>query len=64
MAIQANQPRADFLIAKENGNWHTYSTQDVHTMIYQLAIALMDLGISAGDGTNEGRDRPYWQWPP
>ena len=68
MAIQANQPRADFLIAKENGNWHTYSTQDVHTMIYQLAIALMDLGISAGDGTNEGRDkvgligngRPEW----
>ncbi|MFI5157919.1 MAG: AMP-dependent synthetase/ligase, partial [Sphingobacteriales bacterium] len=68
MAIQANQPRADFLIAKENGNWHTYSTQDVHTMIYQLAIALMDMGISAGDGTNEGRDkvgligngRPEW----
>jgi long-chain acyl-CoA synthetase len=68
MAIQASQPRADFLIAKENGNWHTYSTQEVHTMIYQLAIALMDMGISAGDGTNEGRDkigligngRPEW----
>ncbi|MHB8208370.1 AMP-dependent synthetase/ligase [Mucilaginibacter sp.] len=68
MAIQANQLRADFLVAKENGNWRSYSTQDVHTMIYQLAIALMDMGISAGDGTNEGRDkvgligngRPEW----
>jgi long-chain acyl-CoA synthetase len=68
MALQASQPRADFLIAKENGNWHTYSTQEVHTMIYQLAIALMDMGISAGDGTHEGRDkigligngRPEW----
>lgn len=68
MAIQANQPRADFLIAKENGNWHSYSTQEIHTMIYQLGIALMDMGVSAGDGTNEGRDkvglisngRPEW----
>ena len=68
MAVQANQPRADLLVAKENGNWHSYSTQEVHTMVYQLAIALMDMGISAGDGTSEGRDkigligngRPEW----
>ncbi|WP_461452118.1 AMP-dependent synthetase/ligase [Mucilaginibacter sp.] len=68
MAIQADKPRADLLIAKENGNWHSYSTQEVHTMVYQLAIALMDMGISAGDGTSEARDkigligngRPEW----
>jgi long-chain acyl-CoA synthetase len=68
MAIQANQPRADLLVAKENGNWHSYSTQEIHTMVYQLAIALMDMGVSAGDGTHEGRDkigligtgRPEW----
>jgi len=68
MAVQANQPRADLLVAKENGNWHSYSTQEVHTMVYQLAIALMDMGISAGDGTHEGSDkigligtgRPEW----
>lgn len=68
ITVQASQPRADLLVAKENGNWRSYSTQEIHTKIYQLAIALMDMGISAGDGTHEGRDkvgligngRPEW----
>lgn len=68
MDTQAKAPRADFLNAKENGSWKSYSTGEVHTMIYQLAMALLDLGISGGDGTTEGRDkiglisngRPEW----
>jgi long-chain acyl-CoA synthetase len=68
LLAQANAPRADFLTAKENGEWRLYSTQEVHTRVYQLALALLDMGISAGDGTNEGRDkiglisngRPEW----
>ncbi|SDT69880.1 long-chain acyl-CoA synthetase [Mucilaginibacter mallensis] len=65
---QAAAPRADFLAAKENGVWRSYSTQEVHTMINQLTMALLDMGISSGDGTDEGRDkiglisngRPEW----
>ena len=65
---QAAAPRADFLSAKENGEWRQYSTQEVHTMINQLTMALLDLGISEGDRTAEGRDkiglisngRPEW----
>ncbi|MBB6110642.1 long-chain acyl-CoA synthetase [Mucilaginibacter lappiensis] len=68
MEIQAREPRTDLLNAKENGVWRAYSTQEIHTMIYQLTIALLDLGVSGGDGTTEGRDkiglisngRPEW----
>lgn len=68
MVTQARAPRADFLNAKENGSWRSYSTEEAHTMICQLSVALLDLGVSAGDGTTEGRDkiglisngRPEW----
>ncbi|WP_183568398.1 AMP-dependent synthetase/ligase [Mucilaginibacter sp. SP1R1] len=68
MAIQAQEPVAALLSAKENGVWNAYSTQQVHTMINQLSTALINLGISKGDGTTEGRDkialisngRPEW----
>jgi long-chain acyl-CoA synthetase len=68
MAIQAKEPRVDFLNAKVNGAWKSYSTQEVHNMIYQLSIALLAMGVSRGDGTTEGRDkiglisigRPEW----
>lgn len=66
--IQAQNPKADLLSAKVNGAWVPYSTAEVHEKIYQLAAALLDMGISAGDGTTEGRDkiglisngRPEW----
>jgi long-chain acyl-CoA synthetase len=65
---QAAAPKANFLNAKENGVWRSYSTQEVHTMVGQLSMALLKMGISAGDGTDEGRDkiglisngRPEW----
>ncbi|NOW96886.1 long-chain fatty acid--CoA ligase [Mucilaginibacter sp. SG564] len=68
MEIQAREPRPDLLNAKENGLWRAYSTQETHTLIYQLAMALLELGVSGGDGTTEGRDkiglisngRPEW----
>lgn len=68
MPLQAAAPKANFLSAKENGIWRAYSTQEVHTMVNQLSLALLALGVSAGDGTNEGRDkiglisngRPEW----
>ena len=68
MPIQASAPKASLLSAKESGVWRSYSTQQVHTMINQLSMALLAMGVSAGDGTNEGRDkiglisngRPEW----
>ncbi|MGZ3757198.1 MAG: AMP-dependent synthetase/ligase [Mucilaginibacter sp.] len=68
IAIQEREPIPNLLNGKENGVWRAYSTQEVHLMINQLAIALLDMGISAGDGTVEGRDkiglisngRPEW----
>jgi long-chain acyl-CoA synthetase len=68
MEVQAKEPRVNLLNAKINGTWKAYSTQEVHTLVYQLAIALLDLGVSQGDGTTEGRDkiglisngRPEW----
>ncbi|SHM78986.1 AMP-dependent synthetase/ligase [Mucilaginibacter sp. OK098] len=68
IAAQAKEPKADLLNAKVNGAWKSYSTVEVHDMIYELAAALLDLGVSQGDGTTEGRDkiglisngRPEW----
>ena len=68
ISAQAQNPKADLLNAKENGVWVSYSTNEVHEKIYQLAVALLGMGISAGDGTTVGRDkvglisngRPEW----
>jgi len=66
--LQAAAPKDGFLNAKENDAWRAYSTQEVHTMVNQLSLALLAMGVSAGDGTDEGRDkiglisngRPEW----
>jgi len=68
MATQAAQPLDDLLNAKVDGNWKSYSSNDVYDMAYRLAQALLDMGVSTGDGTIEGRDkvglispgRPEW----
>ena len=56
------------LAAKEGGQWKTYSTQDVAMIVDKLCAGLIQLGISGGDMTEEGRDkvailsknRPEW----
>jgi long-chain acyl-CoA synthetase len=61
-------PLPDMLAGKENGQWCTYSTQQVKDTVYKLSAGLLNLGISAGDMTAEGRDkiaiisknRPEW----
>jgi len=66
--IQKQGKKEDFLSVKVSGAWKLYSTDEVHEKIYQLAAALLETGISAGDGTTEGRDkvglisnsRPEW----
>jgi len=58
----------DMLAAKESGQWKTYSTQQIKTTVDSLSAGLMNIGISAGDMSVEGRDkvavlsknRPEW----
>jgi len=58
----------DMLAAKESGQWRTYSTQDVKDTAEKLAAGLLNMGVSCGDMTEEGRDkvailcknRPEW----
>ena len=61
-------PLADMLAAKESGQWKKYSTQQVKNIVDDLSAGLLNIGISAGDMTVEGRDkvavlsknRPEW----
>jgi long-chain acyl-CoA synthetase len=64
----SNGPLEDMLAAKEGGKWRTYSTQEVKDTVTKLAGGLLNMGISCGDMTPEGRDkiailcknRPEW----
>jgi long-chain acyl-CoA synthetase len=64
----AHGPLEDMLCAKENGQWKKYGTAEVIGLVNQLSAGLLRRGISAGDGTAEGRDkiaiisanRPEW----
>ena len=60
--------KPDALAAKVNGAWRRYSTQEVADICNKLSAGLLSLGLSAGDGTPEGKDkvaiisnnRPEW----
>jgi long-chain acyl-CoA synthetase len=62
------KPLPDMLAAKENGQWKTYSTQEVKDTVDKLCAGLYNLGIRSGDMTAETRDkiailsknRPEW----
>lgn len=61
-------PKQDMLAAKENGQWRTYSTQEVKEIVNKFSAGLLQLGVSANDMTAEGADkiaiisnnRPEW----
>ncbi len=56
------------LSAKENGEWKTYTTQEVLDICRKMAAGLLNLGLSGGDFTPENADkvailsanRPEW----
>ncbi|HEX2627568.1 MAG TPA: AMP-binding protein, partial [Chitinophagaceae bacterium] len=62
------EPINDMLAGKEAGQWKTYSTQQVSTIVSDLSAGLLSMGIGPGDMTVEGRDkvailcknRPEW----
>jgi long-chain acyl-CoA synthetase len=61
-------PKQDMFGAKENGNWKTYSTQEVKDTVNKLSAGLLELGVNGNDFTPEGSDkiaiisnnRPEW----
>lgn len=61
-------PKQDMLVAKENGQWRSYSTAEVKQTSLRLAAGLRSLGVSGNDMTTEKRDkiaiisnnRPEW----
>ncbi len=63
-----NQPLEDMLFAKENGQWTKYSTAQVTELVNRISAGLLQLELSQGDRTAEGRDkiaiisenRPEW----
>ncbi|MBF8965285.1 long-chain fatty acid--CoA ligase [Pontibacter sp. FD36] len=45
------------LASKEDGQWRTYSTQEVKDLVNRISASLLSAGISKNDGTPEGRDK-------
>ncbi|MBV9961725.1 MAG: long-chain fatty acid--CoA ligase [Parafilimonas sp.] len=61
-------PKPDMLNAKVNGEWISYSTQQVKQIVDEFSAGLIELGLSANDFSDEGTDkigiisnnRPEW----
>ena len=61
-------PKAAMLTGKENGQWVSYSTQQVKESVDSLAAGLLALGVSGNDMTVESqhkialisKNRPEW----
>ncbi len=62
-------PKTDMLAAKENGQWRTYSTEEVKATVDTFSAGLMrQWAVSGGDMSDEGCDkiaiisnnRPEW----
>ncbi|MDI9364475.1 MAG: long-chain fatty acid--CoA ligase [Flavobacterium sp.] len=61
-------PKTDMFCAKENGQWITYSTQQVQNIVNNFSAGLLNLGLSGRNMTAEGSDkiaiisnnRPEW----
>jgi long-chain acyl-CoA synthetase len=61
-------PKADMLAGKENNEWKLHSTAEVKTLVDQLSVGLLNLGISGNNMQVESQDkialisknRPEW----
>jgi len=63
-----NFPKQDMLVAKEEGKWHGYGTEESKIIVDNFSAGLLALGLSGHDMTAEGMDkvaiisnnRPEW----
>jgi len=56
-----NLPRPDMLLAKRNGSWRQWSSEEVKEAVMALSYGLMDLGVNPGDKVALiSEDRPEW----
>jgi long-chain acyl-CoA synthetase len=63
-----NSASRTMMAAKENGSWKKYTTLEVAGIVERFSAGLLQMGISNGDNTPEGRDkiavisknRPEW----
>lgn len=61
-------PKTDMLVAKSNGSWKPYSTQQTADIANRFSAGLLQLGVSGNDFSEEGSDkiaiisnnRPEW----
>lgn len=61
-------PKPDMLVSKVDGNWKSYSTQEVQQIVNRLSAGLLSLGVSGNDFSPEQADkigiisnnRPEW----
>ena len=61
-------PKSDMLNAKEHGQWHNYTTNEVENLSNNFSAGLLAMGVSGNDFTPEGSDkiaiisnnRPEW----
>jgi long-chain acyl-CoA synthetase len=61
-------PKQDMLVAKEKGQWRSYSTAESQKIINNFSAGLLKLGVSGNDMTDENADkiaiisnnRPEW----
>ena len=61
--LQQMPAKDDILAAKENGNWHKYSTQEFIDNVNALSYAFIDLGIKKGDKIGLiSNNRPEWNF--
>lgn len=60
---QETRPKKDALACKVNGQWKTYSTEDVIRIAGQVSKALLNLGLEPGDRVAlVATNRPEWNF--
>ncbi|MFX5949074.1 hypothetical protein ABTF06_19330, partial [Acinetobacter baumannii] len=50
-------PMKEMLVAKQQGEWKAYSTEEVASIVNKFSAGLLHLGVSGNNFTPEGSDK-------